>query len=91
MLFDAQHQIRALTLLGIVDFIPEGGPPLTFKEVSATARYDDVHGTLVRRADLAHLVALKRLAGRHQDLEDLEVLAKAHGELPILKLPGVDE
>jgi hypothetical protein len=35
---------------------------------------------------LADLVALKRLAGRPQDLEDLRRLETAHGELP--ELPG---
>jgi hypothetical protein len=90
-LFDGEHHIRALTPLGIIDFIPEGASPLTFDEVSASARYGDVHGTIVRRADLAHLAAFKRLAGRPQDLHDLEMLAKAHGELPRLTLPGDDE
>jgi hypothetical protein len=42
------------------------------EEVSA--RYGDVHGTIVRRADLAHLVALKRLAGRQQDVTDYGTL-----------------
>ena len=91
VLFDGQHHIRALSSLGIIDFVPEGSPPVTYEEVSATARYDDVQGTLIRRADLAHLVALKRLAGRAQDLHDLEMLAKAHAALPILKLPGIDD
>lgn len=90
-LFDGEHHIRALTSLGLIDFIPAGASPLTFNEVSATARYGDVHGTLVRRADLAHLVAFKRLAGRPQDLQDLAMLAKAHGELPRLRLPGEEE
>jgi hypothetical protein len=35
-LLDGQHQIRALTSLGIVDFVPKGGPPLTFEEVTET-------------------------------------------------------
>jgi hypothetical protein len=90
-LFDGEHHIRARTPLGIIDFIPEGTSPLTFAEVSATARYGDVHGTIVRRADLAHIVAFKRLAGRPQDLHDLAMLAKAHGELPRLPLAGEDE
>jgi len=88
LLFDGEHHIRALTPLGIIDFIPEGASPLTFDEVSATARYGDVQGTIVRRADLAHMVAFKRLAGRPQDLQDLAMLAKAHGGLPRLPLPG---
>jgi hypothetical protein len=91
VLFDGHHHIRALTRLGLIDFIPEGRPPVSFDEVSATARDDEVQGTLIRRADLAHLVALKRLAGRPQDLQDLDMLAKAHGELPLLKLPGIDD
>jgi hypothetical protein len=91
LLFDGEHHIRALTPFGIIDFIPEGASPLTFAEVSATARYDDVHGTIVRRADLAHMVAFKRLAGRPQDLQDLAMLAKAHGDLPRLPLPGEGE
>lgn len=90
-LFDGGHHIRALTPLGIIDFIPEGASPLTFAEVSASARYGDVHGTIVRRADLAHIVAFKRLAGRPQDLQDLAMLAKAHGQLPRLPLPGEEE
>ncbi len=91
LLFDGEHHIRALTPFGLIDFIPEGGEPLTFHSVDASAKYADVQGTLIRRADLAHLVALKRLAGRPQDLQDLEMLTKAHGQLPLLRLPGIDD
>ena len=89
-LFDGEHYIRALTRHGIIDFIPEGLPPVSFAEVLASARDDELHGVVIKRADLAHLVALKRLAGRPQDVEDLEQLRAAYGDLPLLPLPGVN-
>lgn len=43
-------------------------------------------------ADLPHLVAFKRLAGRPHDRVDLDELAALNGgELPILPLPGIDD
>jgi hypothetical protein len=43
-------------------------------------------------ADLPHLVAFKRLAGRPHDRVDLDELAALNGgQLPILPLPGIDD
>jgi hypothetical protein len=87
-LFDGRHHIRALTALGVIDFIPEGEPPLDFDSVNAAATADELHGVVVRSASLAHVVALKRLAGRPQDREDLAALEQAYGSLPELGQPG---
>ena len=83
-LFDGTHHIRALTPMGLVDLIPEGESPLSFDEVRASARADELHGVVVWTADLAHLVALKRLADRPRDRDDLERLGDAYGALPDL-------
>lgn len=42
----------------------------------------DIEGVRVRICSLAHLRAMKRAAGRPQDLQDLADLAAAHGEPP---------
>jgi predicted nucleotidyltransferase len=82
VLFDGEHHIRALTRFGIIDFIPEGEGELSWSSVNAAARPDELHGVPVRRVSLDHLVALKRLAGRPQDREDLARLEQAYGLLP---------
>jgi hypothetical protein len=81
-LFDGEHHVRALTPLGLLDFIPAGESPLDWATVSRAARPDEVHGTVVPRVSLAHLVVLKRLAGRPRDREDLVKLREAYGTLP---------
>ncbi len=83
-LFDGTHHIRALTPMGLVDLIPEGESPLSFDELRAAARPDELHGVIVWTADLAHLVALKRMSDRPRDRDDLERLCEAYGELPEL-------
>ncbi len=82
VLFDGEHHIRALTRFGIIGFIPEGEGELSWSSVNAAARSDVLHGVTVRRVSLDHLVALKRLAGRPQDREDLSRLEEAYGPVP---------
>lgn len=81
-LFDGAHQIRALTPDGAIDFIPEGAPPLDFASVAAASVEEAVEGEPTRIVGLAHLVAMKRLAGRLRDRADLAELEAAHGRLP---------
>ncbi len=52
----------------------------TFLVLSAGAIDADVEGTPVRICSLDHLRAMKRAAGRPQDLQDLADLAIAHGD-----------
>jgi len=78
-MFDGEHHIRALTRFGIIDFIPEGEDKLSWESVSAAARPDVLHGVPIRRVSLDHLFALKRLAGRPQDREDLVRLKEFYG------------
>lgn len=66
----------------LVDFIPEGSPPLDFEGVLETARAVEIDGVETRVCDLGHLTAFKRLAGRMRDRADLEELEAAHGPLP---------
>jgi hypothetical protein len=80
--FDGEHHIRARTRFGIIDFIPEGEGPLSWLSVSGSAFPDELYGVLVPRASLAHMVALKRLADRPQDREDLRRLEQMFGTLP---------
>lgn len=80
--FDGEHHIRARTRLGIIDFIPEGEGPLSWASVNASAPDDELYGVAVRRASLGHIVALKRLANRPQDRDDLARLEQAYGPLP---------
>ncbi len=81
-LFDGAHHVRALTRDGLIDFIPEGDGALAYNSVRAAARPDELRGEPVWRVSLAHLVLLKRLAGRLRDQEDLAALELAYGRLP---------
>lgn len=77
---------------GRIDLLLEGEPPLDFAGVSAGAIETSMDGVTLRVADLAHLVAFKRLAGRPHDRLDLDELrAISGGELPILPVPGLDD
>ncbi len=83
-LFDGEHHIRALTPHGLLDVIPEGARPLTYAEIAGAACTVLIDGTPAPVCDLAHLVALKRLADRPRDRADLADLQAAHGALPDL-------
>lgn len=50
--------------------------PLPFDELLSSADQLDVAGVRVPVASVAHLVALKRAAGRPRDLEDVEALLR---------------
>lgn len=82
--FDGEHHIRALTPHGLLDVIPEGEAPLTYRDLANAAFEGTVEGHHTRVAGLAHIVAMKRLANRPRDRDDLANLAIAHGELPDL-------
>lgn len=81
-LFDGAHHIRARSEFGLLDIIPEGDPPLAFADLRLHAQPDEADGTLIWRAGLAHMAALKRLADRPRDRDDLEQLEQAYGPLP---------
>ena len=74
--------LHLLTPDGEVDLLAERPAPLSFSELlnrSDTRKVDGVEAPIVSLADL---VALKRIAARGRDLEDLRALEEAHGELP---------
>jgi hypothetical protein len=52
---------------GRIDVLLEGTPPLDFESVRGSAIEAELDGEQVLIADLPHLVAFKRLAGRLQD------------------------
>ena len=79
------------TRFGRVDVLLEGPPPLDLESVLAEAVSTELDGVPIRVAGLKHLRALKRLAGRPRDLEDLIELEALHGSLPDLPLPGIDQ
>lgn len=81
-LFDGEHHIRALTRFGIIDFIPEGEDDLSWESISSKARPDTLYEVPVPRVSLEHLLALKRLAGRPQDREDVLRLQDFYGLPP---------
>lgn len=82
--FDGEHHIRALTPHGLLDVIPEGEAPLTYCDLVEGAFEGTVEGHETRVAGLAHIVAMKRLANRLRDRDDLVNLEIAHGTLPEL-------
>ena len=67
---------------GIIDVMRGGLAPLDFDTIDASADVIEFRGEQIRFAGLASLVALKRLAGRRRDLDDLEQLELRHGPLP---------
>jgi hypothetical protein len=73
----ALRQTQILTLTtdhGDIDLLvdPSGAPP--YADLRADAEVLDVGGIDVRVASIEHLTAMKRAAGRPQDLIDLEAL-----------------
>jgi hypothetical protein len=76
----ALRRMQILTLTtdhGDIDLLlgPSGAPP--YAELRADAEVFDVGGIEVRVASIEHLIAMKRAAGRPQDLSDVEALAIA--------------
>jgi predicted nucleotidyltransferase len=77
---------------GRIDLLLEGEPPLDFASVQSSAIDTTMDDVALKVADLPHLVAFKRLAGRPHDRLDLEELAALNeGALPLLPVPGLDE
>lgn len=73
----ALRQMQILTLTtdhGDIDLLvdPSGAPP--YAELRADADRVDLGGIEVRVASIEHLTAMKRAAGRPQDLADIEAL-----------------
>jgi len=84
------HHVRIRSKHGIIDIMRGGLPPLDFETVSKHAMDAEVGGQPARVAGLRSVVGFKRLAGRPQDMRDLEELESFHGELPIEPIPGLD-
>jgi len=83
----ADH-LRLRTRYGLVDLLKAGVPPLDFATVNANAEQTTLRGQPIRVANLATVVALKRLANRPDpDRIDLRRLEEIHGALP--DLPGL--
>ena len=72
------HHIRVLSLwdpanpMREIDVFVE--PPLPFEDLWRDAEIIALDTTTVRIASIPHLIAMKRLAGRPQDLADIEAL-----------------
>lgn len=86
---DVEH-LRVRSRHGIVDIMRGGLPPLDFETVAENAIEGEVGGEPARFAGLRSIVGFKRLAGRPQDLRDLEELESFYGALPIDPIPGLD-
>lgn len=78
----AGHLVPLRTPFAYVDVLPERPPPLSYAELAARADVKRVDGEAVPICSLADLVALKRIAGRPRDEQDLADLERAHGSLP---------
>lgn len=76
---------------GRIDILLEGGPPLDFEALSADSLATEMDGVTFQVASITHLAALKRLAGRPHDLQDIAELEALHGPIERLELPGVDD
>jgi hypothetical protein len=84
------HHLRVDSRHGIVDVMRGGLPPLDYDTVAGDAIEAELDGQPARIAGLRSIVGFKRLAGRPQDLRDLEELEALHGELPLDPIPGLD-
>lgn len=76
---------------GVIDIIRGGLPPLDYETVAAHAVEGFWRDNAFKVASLRTLVGFKRLAGRSQDLVDLEALERVNGKLPIDPIPGLDD
>ena len=74
--------LQLRTRHGLVELLAESNPPLDLAGLLARSATRTIDGTRASLCSLADLVALKRQAGRSQDLDDLAKLQIAHGELP---------
>lgn len=83
--------LRVRTRAGLVDLIREGEPPLDYATAARHALRADLGRGPVLVAGLPTVVAMKRLADRPQDRNDLLALEAEHGDLPLLAVPGLDE
>jgi hypothetical protein len=86
----ANGYVRA-TKHGIVDIMRGGLPPLDYETVAGYAVPTEVGGEVAPIAALRSIIGFKRLAGRPRDRNDLEELKAFHGELPIDRIPGLDD
>jgi hypothetical protein len=68
-----------LGALDVMQWVPGIDADQAFATLAADAVAADVDGVPVRISSLVHLRAMKRAAGRPQDLQDLADLAIAHG------------
>jgi hypothetical protein len=85
-----QEHLRVIGDAGMIDIIRGGVPPLDFGTVASEAMRADYDDVVFPIASLRSIVGFKRLAGRPQDLQDLERLAEIHGSLPEDPIPGLD-
>lgn len=79
---DPRRTLNLLTPHGELDLLSERAARITYEQLDAEAETRSIDGVAVPICSLAHLVALKRAAGRERDLADLRDLEAAHGELP---------
>jgi len=86
-----REHARLLTRRGLIDLLREGEPPLDFATVAAGAERAELGAGEFLIAGLKSIVSFKRLADRPRDRLDLEELRNRHGELPLERLPGLDE
>jgi hypothetical protein len=89
-LLDQTH-LRVKSSAGVIDVLRGGLPPLDFKTVEERAMPADYGGVEFLVAGLSSIVGFKRLADRPRDRNDLIGLAEIHGELPVDRIPGLDD
>ncbi len=53
-------------------------PPIAFVDLYADSACIEIDGVAVRVVSVRHLLAMKRIAGRPQDLADIEALTRLH-------------
>jgi hypothetical protein len=86
-----EEPLRVDSPRGVVDLLRGKRPPLDYDTVARFAIEGVWRDVPFRIASLRTLVAAKRLADRPRDRLDLEKLKVANGELPIDRVPGLDD